>query len=63
MKTVLRTLDSVSKEDASILKQMMRDNRHLLRCLCRCNNRKMQLGGLLMCLDLGLGLKIYKLVS
>ena len=63
MKTVLRTLDSVSKDDASILKQMMRDNRHLLRCLCRCNNRKMQLGGLLMCLNLGLGLKIYKLVS
>ena len=63
MKTVLRTLDSVSKGDASILKQMMRDNRHLLRCLCRCNNRKMQLGGLLMCLNLGLGLKIYKLVS
>ena len=63
MKTVLRTLDSVSREEAATLKQMMRDNRHLLRCLCRCNNRKMQLGGLLMCMNLTLGLKIYKLVS
>ena len=63
MKTVLRTLDSVSEEEAATLKRMMRDNRHLLRCLCRCNNRKMQLGGLLMCMNLTLGLKIYKLVS
>lgn len=62
MKTVLRTLDSVSKEEAAILKQMMRENRHLLRCLCRSNNRKMQLGGLLMCLNLNIGLKLYKMV-
>lgn len=62
MKTVLRTLDTVSKEEALLLKQMMRDNRHLLRCLCRCNNIKMRLGGLLMYLNLNIGLKIYKMV-
>lgn len=62
MKTVLRTLDMVSREEADMLKQMMRDNRHLLRCLCRCNDIKMQLGGLLLCLNLNIGLKIYKMV-
>lgn len=63
MRTVLRTLDSVSEKDASILRKMMRDNRHLLRCLCCANNIKIQLGGILMYLNLSLGLKIYKWVS
>ena len=62
MKTVLRTLDSVNEAEASILKQMIRDNRHLLKCMCHANNVRIQLGGMLMYLNLTLGLKIYKLV-
>lgn len=62
MKTVLRTLDSVNATDAAVLKRMMRDNRHLLRCMCLCNNVKVRLGGLLMYLNLNVGLKIYRLV-
>ena len=63
MKTVLRTLDTVSEEEAATLKQMMRDNRHLLRCMCKANNIRIQIGGLLMYTNLALGLKIYKLLS
>lgn len=63
MKTVLRTLYSVDKEEADTLKQMMRDNRHLLRCMCKANNIRIQLGGSLMYMNLSLGLKIYKLLS
>ena len=62
MKTVLRTLASVSEAEANTLKQMLRDNRHLLRCMSKANNIKIQLGGLLMSISLPLGLKIYKLV-
>ena len=62
MKTVLRTIDMVSSEDADILKKMIYDNRHLLKCMCRANNIKIQLGGLLMYINLPLGLKIYKMV-
>ena len=62
MKTVLRTLDSVDAAEAATLIQMMRNNRHLLQCMSRANNIKMQLGGLLMSINLTLGLKIYKLV-
>ena len=60
MRIVLRTLKAVSAEDGAILIGMMRDNRHLLRCLCRANNIKVRLGGMLMCLHLPLGLKVYK---
>ena len=63
MRTVLRTLDSVNEAEAAILRQMIRDNRHLLRRMCSANNIKIQLGGLLMYTNLTLGLKIYKLVS
>lgn len=63
MRTVLRTLDSVNDVEASTLKQMLRENRHLLRRICGANNIKIQLGGILMYLNLSLGLKIYKLVS
>ena len=62
MKTVLRTIDMVSSEEADILKKMIHDNRHLLKCMCRANNIKIQLGGLLMYINLPLGLKIYKMV-
>ena len=62
MKTVLRTLDSVNEAEAATLIQMLRDNRHLLQCMSRANNIKIQLGGLLMSMNLTLGLKIYKLV-
>ncbi len=62
MKTVLRTLDSVNEAEAATLTQMLRDNRHLLHCMCRANNIKIQLGGLLMYINLSLGLKIYKMV-
>ncbi len=63
MRTVLRTLDSVNEAEAATLRQMIRDNRHLLRRMCSANNIKIQLGGLLMYTNLTLGLKIYKLVS
>lgn len=63
MKTVLRTLDTVNEKEAATLKQMMRDNRHLLRCMCKANNIRIQIGGLLMYTNLALGLKIYKLLS
>lgn len=62
MKTVLRTLNSVNDDEAAILRQMMRDNRHLFRCMCEANEFKVQVGGLLMYMSLDLGLKIYKLV-
>ena len=60
MRIVLRTLNSVDEADGNQLKQMMRDNRHLLRCLCRANNIKVRLGGILMYAHLPLGLKVYK---
>ena len=63
MRTVLRTLDSVNEAEAATLRQMIRDNRHLLRRMCSANNIKIQLGGLLMYTNLTLGLKIYKMVS
>lgn len=62
MKTVLRTLESVNENEAGTLIQMIRDNRHLLKCMCRANNVKIQLGGILMYMNLALGLKIYRLV-
>ena len=62
MKTVLRTIDSVSREEAILLTKMIHDNRHLLQCMCRANNIKIQLGGMLMYINLPLGLKIYKMV-
>lgn len=62
MKTVLRTLGSVSEGEAATLTQMLRDNRHLLHCMCKANNIRIQLGGMLMSMNLTLGLKIYKLV-
>lgn len=60
MRIVLRTLNSVDEADGNQLRQMMLDNRHLLRCLCRANNIKVRLGGMLMYLHLPLGLKVYK---
>ena len=62
MKTVLRTIDSVSREEAILLTKMIHANRHLLQCMCRANNIKIQLGGMLMYINLPLGLKIYKMV-
>lgn len=62
MKTVLRTLNSVNDTEAEILTQMLRDNRHLLRYMCKANSVKIQLGGLLMYINLKLGLKIYKMI-
>ena len=62
MKTVLRTLGSVSEGEAATLTKMLRDNRHLLHCMCKANNMRIQLGGMLMSMNLTLGLKIYKLV-
>lgn len=60
MRIVLRTLNCVNEADGNQLKQLMRDNRHLLRCLCQANNIKVQLGGILMYVHLSLGLKVYK---
>lgn len=60
MRIVLRTLKEVSPEDAAILIGMMHDNRHLLKCLCKASNMKVRLGGILMSLNLPLGLKVYK---
>ena len=37
MRIVLRTLNCVNETDGNQLKQLMRDNRHLLRCLCQAN--------------------------
>ena len=62
MKTILRTLGSVSEGEAATLTKMLRDNRHLLHCMCKANNIRIQLGGMLMSINLTLGLKIYKLV-
>ena len=62
MKTVLRTLHLVNNDEAAILKQMMQNNRHLFKCMCRANDVKVQIGGWLMYVNLNLGLKIYKLV-
>ena len=62
MKTILRTLGSVSEGEAATLTKMLRDNRHLLHCMCKANNIRIQLGGMLMSMNLTLGLKIYKLV-
>ena len=62
MKTVLRTLYLVNDKESAMLKQMMKDNRHLFKCMCRANDIKVQIGGWLMSVNLNLGLKIYKLV-
>ncbi len=62
MKTVLRTLYSVSGDDYTTLKGMMKDNRHLFACMCRANNFKMQLCGLLLYTNLSLGIKVYRLL-
>ncbi len=63
MRIVLRTLNMVNEEEGDQLKRMMRENRHLLKCLCRANNMKVRLGGMLMYLCLPLGLKVYKLIA
>ena len=62
MRTVLRTIESVNEEEAATLTQMIRDNRHLLKCMCSAKNIKLQIGGLLMYTNLTLGLKIYRMV-
>jgi hypothetical protein len=62
MRTVLRTIESVNEAEAATLTQMIRDNRHLLRCMCMAKNIKIQIGGVLMYTNLALGLKIYKMV-
>lgn len=60
MRIVLRTLNVVNAEEGAILTNLMKENRHLLRSLCRANNIKVRLGGILMYLHLPLGLKVYK---
>ena len=60
MRIVLRTLNMVNEEEALQLKNMIRDNRHLLKCLCQASNTKVKMGGILMYLWLPLGLRIYK---
>ena len=60
MRIVLRTLNMVNEEEALQLKRLIRDNRHLLKCLCQASNTKVRMGGILMYLCLPLGLRIYK---
>lgn len=63
MRIVLRTLNIVNAEEGKQLIQLMRENRHLFRCLCKANNMKVRLGGMLMYVCLPLGLKVYKWVA
>ena len=61
MKMVLRTLLAVNKEEAAILVEMIRKNRHLLKCMCRADKLKIQLGGILMYINLSFGLRIFRM--
>lgn len=61
MKMVLRTLQTVDSREADILVEMIRENRHLLKCMCCATKLKIQLGGVLMYANLPLGLRIFKL--
>lgn len=61
MKMVLRTLQAVGNEDAQCLIGLIKANRHLLRSICRADKLKIQLGGMLMFVNLPLGLRIFKL--
>ena len=61
MKMVLRTVQAVSSDEAEILIGLMRDNRHLFRCMCHAHKLKIRLGGMLMYIHLPLGLRIFKL--
>ena len=61
MKMVLRTLLAVNKEEATVLVGLIRKNRHLLKCMCRADKLKIQLGGILMYINLPLGLRIFKM--
>lgn len=61
MKMVLRILQVLNDEEAEILIGLMKQNRHLFRCMCRADKMKIQLGGMLMYAHLPLGLRIFKL--
>ena len=61
MKMVLRTSLAVDKEEAAILVEKIRQNRHLLKCMCRADKLKIQLGGILMYINLSFGLRIFKM--
>ena len=61
MKMVLRTLQAVSSEEREVLIGLLKQNRHLLKCMCRADKPKIQLGAMLMCLHLPLGLRIFKM--
>lgn len=61
MKMVLRTLLVVSCEDADILVRLIKENRHLLKCMSNADKLKIRLGGILMYTNLTLGLRIFKL--
>ena len=61
MKMVLRTIRTISREEAEVLVCLLRKNKHLLRCMCYANKPKIQLGGMLMCINIPLGLRIFKM--
>lgn len=61
MKMVLRTLQVVNSSEADILVKEIKENRHLLKCMCCATKLKIQLGGVLMYANLPLGLRIFKL--
>lgn len=61
MKMVLRTLQTVNSSEADILVKEIKENRHLLKCMCCATKLKIQLGGVLMYANLPLGLRIFKL--
>ena len=62
MKMVLRILFAVSEEDHILLRNEIQKNRHLIKCMCRANKMRIQIGGWLMYMNLSLGLKIFKKV-
>ena len=62
MKMLLRVLFAVSDEDHVLLKNEIQKNRHLIKCMCRSNKARIQIGGWLMYMNLSLGLKVFKKV-
>lgn len=62
MKMVLRILFAISEEDHILLRNEIQKNRHLIKCMCRANKMRIQIGGWLMYMNLSLGLKIFKKV-
>lgn len=61
MKMVLRTILTISREEAEVLICLLKENKHLLNCICHASKLKIQLGGMLLYINIPFGLRIFKM--